>query len=381
MPGGSPRNETRDTERNGMPASQRKLAIVGAVGVPGKYGGFESLVENLVRWNQRRPAATVSVFCSGVAYTQEERVPEWRGARLFYIPLSANGVSSVAYDIWAMARCIGRGFDTILVLGVSGGVFFPILKRLFRGRVVVNIDGIEWRRAKWGPVARWFLRLSERLAVRYSDVVIADNAAVAEHVIREYGRSVEVIAYGGDHVLAAEPAALEGLPKSPYMATVCRIEPENNVAMILEAFSQQDSYHLVMVGNWEQSAFGRELRSKYGRARSLTLLDPIYHLGKLRTLRERAAAYVHGHSAGGTNPSLVEAMFFGKPVLAYDCVFNRYTTEGKALYFKDASGLLELIKGLDAGTGQAVGDAMGEVAARRYRWDVIARQYFSVLTG
>jgi glycosyltransferase involved in cell wall biosynthesis len=246
-------------------------------------------------------------------------------------------------------------------------------------RVVTNIDGIEWRRAKWGPLARAFLRLSEWLAVRCSHVVVADNEGVAEHVARSHGVRCTVIAYGGDHAVQAARRPWRAALPPRYALALCRIEPENNVALILEAFAQRAALPLVFVGNWQASAFGRALRQRYGGAGHLTLADPEYDLGALATLRAGASLYVHGHSAGGTNPSLVEMMHFGVPVAAYDCVFNRNTTRGQAWYFSDARALATIIDDWDDARAARQAGQMRALAQSHYTWERIGAQYFRAL--
>ena len=270
----------------------------------------------------------------------------------------------------------------ILLLGVSGAIALPLVRLVSSARIITNIDGIEWRREKWQGLAKRFLRFSEKMAVRFSHEVIADNGAIAEYVKQAYGVDCHVIAYGGDHAVAVEGTAVDeyDLPES-YAFAVCRIEPENNVHMVLEASARLKSHVLVMVGNWSNSEYGRALREQYASCDNLFLLDPIYDLGKLKTLRSRASFYVHGHSAGGTNPSLVEAMHFGKAVLAFDCDYNRSTTEGKALFFGNSEKLQQLIVSLDKTVAEKVGRDMLEVANRCYTWRIVAEQYFSLLKG
>lgn len=354
----------------------KKVAVVGTQGVPANYGGFESLVENLLGDNC--PAdVEYTVFCSGK--DMQERPLSHKGARLKYVPLHANGAQSVPYDIISMCRCF-RGYDVVLVLGVSGCLFLPVLKTLSKSKVIVNIDGIEHRRAKWGNTARRVLRLSEVVAVRTAHVVVTDNKGIQDYVTETYRKPSELIAYGGDHALRSlEPdfvdATLQryGLARREYAISVCRIEPENNSDIILEAFSRVPERKLVFIGNWNHSEWSRALREKYSGCDNIIILDAIYDLDILYALRSNAGIYLHGHSAGGTNPSLVEAMFFGMPILAFDVVYNRETTEGKAAYFADDNSLVDSLRNeLPDGT------LMQEIAQRRYTWRHISEQYCSL---
>jgi glycosyltransferase involved in cell wall biosynthesis len=363
--------------RNG----RKNIAILGTVGIPAIYGGFETLAVNLTQFHQANalPSELV-VYCSAKSYSA--RPDSHLGARLRYIGLNANGVSSIPYDIVSLFSAVWHRSDVILLLGVSGASALPLVRLLSRARIVTNIDGIEWKREKWKGLARWFLRFSERMAVRYSHEVIADNAGIAEHVAKSYGRDCHVIAYGGDHALQTPIKPYDGPPLPPrYALTLCRIEPENNVAMVLGAFAAKPEMPLVFVGNWNNSDFGRELRQRYAALPHLHLLDPIYDIGVLRTLRGNAALYVHGHSAGGTNPSLVEMMHFGVAILAYDCIFNRCTTEEKARFFKDAAALRDALDSLDAGEAARIGEDMRRIAKARYTWDAVGRAYFDILLG
>lgn len=355
------------------------IVIIGTVGVPANYGGFETLAENLVRYHDTvLMKSSLTVYCSSKSYPSKEDT--YLSARLIYVPLNANGAQSIPYDIVSLFSAIWWRSDVILLLGVSGAVALPLVRLLSSARIVTNIDGIEWRREKWQGLAKLFLRFSEKMAVRFSHEVISDNGAIADYVREAYGVKSHIIAYGGDHAVAVSPASVAeyGLPDD-YAFAVCRIEPENNVHMVVEAFAMTPQRNLVMVGNWNNSEYGCEVKRRYADHANIRLLDPIYDLGKLYTLRAHAQLYIHGHSAGGTNPSLVEAMHFGRPVLAYDCSFNRSTTEDKALFFKDAASLATLLSGLQIAAAAQVGAAMLEIAQRRYTWNIVAQQYFSLL--
>lgn len=353
-----------------------KVAVIGTAGIPANYGGFETLVQNLAEFHlSSHQDVELLVYCSTKNHI--ERPARYLKTELRYLPISANGVWSIPYDIWSLMKAWLNRSDTLLVLGVSGAIALPIVKQLSKARIITNIDGIEWQREKWRGLARWFLRISEKFAVKYSDVVIADNDAIAEYVRDTYGASPTVIAYGGDHALqTCAPSEIEiALPEN-YAFSVCRIEPENNIHIILEAFSEKPHFPLVIVGNWKNSPYGRDLKSRFGNIQHLFLLDPIYDAGILKYLRSQAKAFVHGHSAGGTNPSLVEAMHFGKAILIYDCSFNRYTTENNGGFFKDTPSLQRLIDAFETTNTEKTGLKMKEIAERRYTWAKIAKSYF-----
>lgn len=358
--------------------NQCKVAILGTVGVPGSYGGFETLAQNLVDFHGATARESeLVVYCSAKAFPAK---PETYGtARLRYIGLDANGPQSILYDAMSLFDAVWRGCNQILLLGVSGALVLPLLRLVSRAQIVINIDGIEWKREKWKGLAKATLRASEWAAVRFSHRVIADNQAIADYVTETYGLNCEVIPYGGDHALDAErdPSATMGLPDD-YALALCRIEPENNVAMILEAFAGLDT-PLVFVGNWDKSDYGRDLKARYQYHPTITIQDPVYEPRALRAIRDGASMYVHGHSAGGTNPSLVEMMHFEIPVLAHGCAFNRHTTEEKARYFMSSVELVDAVYTLTPPIAARIGAEMGDIARRRYTWDQIGRAYFELL--
>lgn len=355
-----------------------RIALLGTVGVPGRYGGFETLAENLVRYHSRMGHSdSLSVWCSS-----KENVAHptrFESADLRYVGLRANGVQSIPYDAISLWQAVCSGHNRILLLGVSGALALPLIRLISQARIITNIDGIEWKREKWKGLARMVLRASEWAAVQFSHEVIADNQAIADYVRDTYRRKCHVIAYGGDHALHAggETEAAKGLPEC-YALALCRIEPENNVHLILKAFDDLDT-PLVFVGNWNNSHYGRDLKAQYGNHLNLHLLDPIYDPGALYSIRARASVYLHGHSAGGTNPSLVEMMHFGIPVLAHGCTFNRYSTENKARYFQSATELAEQLCSLDPEDARQIGSNMREIAQRKYTWDQIGKAYFELL--
>lgn len=167
---------------------------------------------------------------------------------------------------------------------------------------------------------------------------------------------------------------------SEYAFGVCRIEPENNIHVILAAFENESPMPLVFIGNWDNSEYGRELKVHYLEFPRIHLLDPIYDQEKLNAIRCNCTVYLHGHSCGGTNPSLVEAMYLGLPIIAYDVNFNRETTEDKALYFSSADELRILCGKLNKIELKRLAASMKEIALRRYTWDRISNCYSKLLS-
>lgn len=349
----------------------KKVSIIGTVGVPACYGGFESLVENLLDYTPENVQYTV--FCTSKKYS--EKLESYKGAKLVYLDLDANGMDSIMYDYKSMKMSLDA--DIMLVLGVSGCMFLPFIRRKFKGKIITNIDGLEWKRDKWNPLAKWLLHYSEKQAVKYSDVVIGDNKGITDYVKETYKKDAVLIAYGGDHVTKVQDDSLyEKYPymKHPYAVTVCRIEPENNVHKIIEAFSRIPEKQLVIVGNWKNSEYGTNLKEQFSKFENIHLLDPIYESHEINWIRSNASLYVHGHSAGGTNPSLVEAMNFGLPILAFDCVYNRATTQDECSYWSTEEDIIDLVNNSES-KFDAIANKMKELGAKEYAWENIARKY------
>ncbi len=357
--------------------------VVGTVGLPPQYGGWETLADNLT---MRAPETVrFTVYCSSRRY--RKRIPSYNNAELVYLPLNANGIQSVIYDGLSLFHAAFKA-EKILILGVSGCIFLPIIRLLSGAKLIVNIDGIEWKRQKWGRYSSWFLKLSEGIAIKFSDVVITDNPVIRDYVKQSYGVDSETIPYGGDHVDIQSDGSPEFFDQSgkwkflsmPYAFSVCRIEPENNIHVILEAFESIENLSLVIVGNWDNNTYGRQLRAKYGGRSKFHLLDPIYELNALFVLRSNCRIYIHGHSVGGTNPSLVEAMYLGLPVVCFDVSYNRATTHSRASYFSTDEELVDRVSEMmrDENYRAKVSKEMRSLALRHYTWEKVCAAYYDL---
>lgn len=359
--------------------AKKKIAIIGTAGVPGKYGGFETLADHLVQeWEDK---LELTVYCSKKVYPRSERISHYHKARLIYLPFDANGIQSIIYDIVSIFHALFYA-DKLLILGVSGGIVLPFVKLFTRKKIIVNIDGLEWRRPKWNKWVRKFLKFSEYIAVKFSDADITDNLALKKYTARSYKTLSYLVAYGADHVIPVyvRPTDIESYSflLGDYAFKVCRIEPENHVHLILAAFAGKED-KLVIVGNWDNSEYGKGLKSKYSLEENIFVLDPIYDQKSLDLIRSNAKIYIHGHSAGGTNPSLVEAMYLGLPIFIFDAIYNHHTTFFKAPAFKDKEQLVALLENTTNEELKALGEQMHFLAQENYTWAVIADKYHQLI--
>ena len=355
---------------------KKKIAIIGTVGLPAKYGGFETLANHLVLNLSNEFEFTV--YCSKKKYAPEERVATYKGAKLEYINLEANGVQSIIYDSISILKSL-KNHDVLLILGVAGAWMLPFIKWFTNKKIIISIDGIEWKRDKWSFLAKLYLWWAEKLAVKYSHFDISDNESIQDYTAIRYETLSKVIEYGADHTMNVMPTNDDYVKytflKEDYAVKVCRIEPENNVEMVLEAFGTIQNINLVLVGNWNNSEYGKALKIKFNSYKNIFLFDPIYNQREIDLIRGNATIYVHGHSAGGTNPSLVEAMHLGLPIIAFKVSYNRTTTENKALYFSDTSNLIELLLKTNASKFATISQNMKTIANRRYTWEIVAKKY------
>lgn len=357
-----------------------KIAIIGTDGIPARYGGFETFVQEVTPYLVKQNNEIIIV---GSSLDRDKTDYSVRGIKIINIPLSANGVWSIPFDILSFLRVFYH-VDAIILLGVSAGIFTPLFKILTKKRrLVVNVDGLESRREKWKGFRKSFLALSERIAVRSAPIVISDNQGIADILSNKYKRTTIIVAYGSNHVNMvdvnlAQDCILENFDLEPesYALTIARIEPENNIETMIEAFLLSGIEKYVIVGNFETTVYGKYIAEKYSKVDRITMINSIYDSAMLASLRKLCKIYLHGHSVGGTNPSLVEMLPYSRPVVAWDCIFNRYTLQGQCGYFKSFEELEKILKE-DIFARYIPGPDV--VNSLSYRWDHIANQYIEAI--
>ena len=360
--------------------NNKKLHIIGIVGVPGNYGGFETLVDNLLDSNKLK-LLDVYVYCEKSFFLKNHSSVKYKDAHLISFNLKANGWQSILYDLVGMIYgCFTGG--TILVLGTSATFVLPILKLFFpKNKFLVNMAGLEWSRSKWNMPTRHFLKFNERMAAKYSDILITDNEGLSKHVLKDYKCTSVFIPYGGDQFLNVVPnhQVFEEytIPES-YDFAMARAQIDNNIEVILDAYIELNRC-IVFVSNWSNHEYGEKVIQKYEKYKNIFLIGPIYDVSKIKALHTKTMFYIHGHSAGGTNPVLVESMWSKLPVVAYDVTFNRYTTGNHAIYFKNSEDLKEILN-LSMYNSPSVNiDKMWKKANQTYVWDKIIKSYEEII--
>ena len=354
---------------------KRKLAIVGAHGLPAKYGGYCTLAEYLAEYKPKD--FDVTVYCCKPEY--QEHPDSYKGVHLEWIDRPARGLQAFRYHAYGIKHAIKAGADCILLCGPNGGFSLPFYPK-HRDKFYMNVGGVEWKRNKYNFILRNVMRLLMKLGVKSSAHLIADNIGMQEYYKEEYGRKSTMIAYGGDQAQKTEITP-EGLKmytflNKPFAVAIARIQRDNNTEMLLEAFKDA-KIPLVYIGNWNVTPWAKATREKYSVYPNLIMLDAIFDIPLLNQIRSNCALYVHGHSAGGTNPSLVEAMHLGVPLACYDNGFNNNATYNKAFYFKSAEQLADIVANTPEVKMQEVARTMKQLALEHYRWETIAEQYYA----
>lgn len=358
-----------------------RLAILGTRGLPARYGGFETFAEQISTRLAAR-GVDVTVFCPSPIPKCDET---YCGVRLKFVRFPSMGkYSEMLWD--ALCFCAARrSFDVVYMLGL-GGAFAAWVPRLFGAAVWVNTDGIEWKRSKFNWSQRSYLAIAEALSVLFANRIIADSGAIASYLRKRYRAllSVSTIAYGAE-VPSEEPdsrlIAEWDLEPGRYYLAVCRLEPENHVLEIMEGFEASRSpLSLVILGKVENpNSYVRALLNK--RSSRIRFLGTVFDQERLTALRFYARAYMHGHSVGGTNPSLLEAMACSNLIIAHDNPFNREVLGEAGLFFSSAGELTSQIEAIDAGRvrSQEMRSAARNRIRERYLWDQIADAYLNLL--
>jgi glycosyltransferase involved in cell wall biosynthesis len=320
-----------------------QIAIIGSRGIPNFYGGFEQFAAFLA------PALVekgfkVTVYCST---THPLRMKTYEGVKLVYIwdPVRwLGGGSQFLYDLLTILHCRKQSYHLIYQLGyTTSGLWQWLMPSA--SLLMSNMDGMEWTRSKYRGLVKQFLKISENLVANRSHHLIADAAPIRSYYLENYSKSVTFIPYATQPKVNIQQSLIEGYGLMPfqYFLVIARMQPDNHIEWAIQSVIQSGTTKtLIIVGNI-QNTYGRYLEKKYGTHPSIRFLGALFDQDTLNALRHYSALYIHGHSAGGTNPSLLEAIAADARIAAHDNVYNRSVCQNGAVYFGSVQELADLI--------------------------------------
>lgn len=363
-----------------------KIAFISTRGIPNNYGGFEQFAEYISVGLVRRGHEVVVYSPHFHPY----REPDYKGVRIkhIYSPEKwiGSSVGSFFYDFLSLRDALKKEkFDIIYEAGytsiVPAYIWFNV-KRIKYPLFTTNMDGLEYKRTKFNRWVQKFVFWEERMAVKHSHFLIADNMGIHDYYREKYGKESKFLAYGADiHEDYDEDILKEfGLEADGYFIVVARLEPENNLFMAIEGYLASGQYGkrpLVIVGK-TNTPYGKHLVERYGDDRNIRFVGGIYDFRKLNSIRHYSYAYFHGHSVGGTNPSLLEAMASGCFILAHDNIFNRAVLGENALYYGSTDAAMEMLDGIDQAVSAYKKEYTGrnlEVIRRDYSWEKLVDEH------
>lgn len=356
----------------------KTVAIIGTRGIPNSYGGFEYFAEHLSvslvnKGYQTLVLEPAKTSTSIKDYHGVVRVPVKVCSHL------PHAIRKIIYGCKSLKKAKRINADAIICCGYTPALFFIFYNKSFRKRIIVNLDGIEWKRAKWNFVGKLFLRLTEHLSVKWSGRLVADNKGIKDYILEKHGKETELIAYGvniPNKRPEVGPLAAKGLMPNNYGLTVARIEPENQIELIIKSFIKA-SKTLVIVGGI-CNRYAKVLHKKYSSLPNVVFWGAEYNSDILLSLRSHANLYVHGHTVGGTNPSLLEAMACGCKIAAHNNLFNHHTLDNTGLYFDNESQLSDLIENYWNKT-ESWGTVAKLRATEQYFWEVVTNKYIGLI--
>jgi glycosyltransferase involved in cell wall biosynthesis len=349
--------------------------MIGTRGVPPRYGGFETAVDEVGRRLVQR-GYDVIVYCRN----DDATLSYHDGMRRVSLPaLRVKQAETLSHSALSIVHAVVHGCDAAIVFNAANAPLIPLL-RLRRIPVAVHLDGLEWNRSKWKGAGSHYYRWAARVAVRCADRLIADARAIQEVYREAYDVATTFIPYGAEVSFgqAHDRLADHRLEPDRYHLIVARMEPENNLLLSVEAYARSGArLPLVIVGSAPYSERYSALVRKAAEGHDVRFLGSVWDQELLNQLYGNTRLYIHGHSVGGTNPSLLRAMGAGAPIAALDVVFNREVLGETGRFFADVDELVPLIHEAETSPGAiaALGRAARTRVAAEYDWDAVADQY------
>ncbi|WP_375499390.1 DUF1972 domain-containing protein [uncultured Jatrophihabitans sp.] len=355
-----------------------KIALVGTRGVPARYGGFETCVEEVGK-RLVKSGHEVVVYCRKAnADDAAELLDQYEGMQLVHLPaVSKKALETMSHTALSVKHLRKHPVDVAIVFNSANAPFVPFLRS--QGiPVATHVDGLEWMRSKWQGAGRRYYRMAESMAVRWSDALIADAQGIADYYRMEFDADTELIAYGAPIVSDEHHDRLRQLGVEPgkFHLVVARFEPENHVDVIVDGYRQSAATLPLLVVGSAPYADEHTARIHSLADERVQFTGGIWDQDLLDQLYANCATYLHGHSVGGTNPSLLRAIGAAAPVIAYDVNFNREVAEDAGAYFRTAADVAAQIEHAErTPEDTARRGTAGQLLAYRYDWDEVAASY------
>ena len=355
-----------------------RIAIIGTRGIPNHYGGFEQFAEYLSK-ELVGGGHDVWVYNS---HNHPYQQKEWNGVNIIHKYDPENKIGTLGqflYDLLCILDTRKKNFDIILQLGyTSSSVWGFLLPR--KSIIVTNMDGLEWKRTKFSKPVQRFLQFAEKLAVKSSDYLVADSIGIQSYLKGKYNVDSTYIAYGANKVNSFREETLSkyALTAASYSMLIARLEPENSIEEILDGVVLAGQIVPFLVIGKHNTKFGEYLKQKYKAYSYIQFLGGIYDIEVLNDLRYYAKLYFHGHTVGGTNPSLLEAMASGAMICAQDNIFNKSILGSDAIYFKDSLDVANILNGNNIFDNEIFKSNNFTKIEQLYSWSCITNQYLKL---
>lgn len=360
------------------------LWIIGTRGIPASHGGFETFAEKFAV-HMHSKGWQVKVFCQHDG-SGETNITDWNGIECVNIYSRWKGpLGTLSFDFKSILYAAKSRQGIALVLGYNSAIFNCIL-RLAGLRVAINMDGFEWKRNKWSwPYKCWFY-INERLGAIFANHLVLDHPEIEDYFSKIWPRRpMTMIPYGGERLDYAEKKVLDSysLEEYSYYLLIARPEPENSILDIVRAYISSDSqFPLVVLGNYhEDNRYHQKVLKAAENSKGIRFLSAIYDENITYVLRYFCRAYLHGHTVGGTNPSLVEALAAGSPVIAHNNRFNRWVAGDDMRYFDSIEQASEIFSNLSHKEVSQMRTAANKIWQHRFTWQDVLQQYEMLITG
>ena len=354
------------------------IAILGTRGIPNNYGGFEQFAENLSEELSKK-GHKVTVYNPEYHYYKETKFKDVTIVRKGNPESKFGNAANFIYDFSCLKDALKNNFDIILECGYGSVAFSYLLLDINKSTIITNMDGMEWQRTKWNLLAKKILKISERIAVRKSHYLVSDNTCIQGYYKAKYQRDSFYIPYGANIIEKIDDTVLAkyNLEEDEYFLLISRLEPENNIEIILNGIIKSGTKQKVIVVSNPAAKYGRRLRKKYLNNTNIIFVGSIYNQIELDTLRLNCKVYFHGHSIGGTNPSLLEAMASKAFIVSHDNIFNRSVLKDNAIYFKSTENIKTIIDDFDnlKQNKESFINKNIQSIKDNYSWTKIANQY------